>query len=108
MIGHVSPCYWNLWTALPRRPRSTVMGSKYGRGENNPICGAGVIALLHQRALFSAGQVPGQGDHLFSDPAWLIDRTQQDRFAEGVSLTLIEEGSRALAEPENYGTANLM
>ncbi|HQN66862.1 MAG TPA: iron-containing alcohol dehydrogenase [Smithellaceae bacterium] len=33
----------------------------------------------------------------------------QDRFAEGLLLTLIEEGPRALAEPENYDVrANLM
>jgi len=33
----------------------------------------------------------------------------QDRFAEGLLLTLIEEGPRALAEPENYNVrANLM
>ncbi len=33
----------------------------------------------------------------------------QDRFAEGLLLTLIEEGPRALAEPENYAVrANLM
>jgi NADP-dependent alcohol dehydrogenase len=33
----------------------------------------------------------------------------QDRFAEGLLLTLIEEGPKALAEPENYAVrANLM
>ncbi|MFC0309565.1 iron-containing alcohol dehydrogenase [Gallibacterium trehalosifermentans] len=33
----------------------------------------------------------------------------QDRFAEGVFSTLIEEGPKALAEPENYGVrANIM
>ena len=33
----------------------------------------------------------------------------QDRFAEGILLTLIEEGPKALAEPENYDVrANLM
>lgn len=33
----------------------------------------------------------------------------QDRFAEGIILTLIEEGPKALAEPENYDVrANLM
>jgi NADP-dependent alcohol dehydrogenase len=33
----------------------------------------------------------------------------QDRFAEGLLLTLIEEGPRALAEPENYNVrANVM
>lgn len=33
----------------------------------------------------------------------------QDRFAEGILLTLIEEGPRALAEPENYDVrANVM
>lgn len=33
----------------------------------------------------------------------------QDRFSEGLLLTLIEEGPRALAEPENYKVrANVM
>ncbi|MGL4205883.1 MAG: iron-containing alcohol dehydrogenase [Aeromonadaceae bacterium] len=33
----------------------------------------------------------------------------QDRFAEGLLLTLIEEGPKALSEPQNYGVrANLM
>jgi NADP-dependent alcohol dehydrogenase len=33
----------------------------------------------------------------------------QDRFAEGLLLTLVEEGPRALTEPENYDVrANLM
>jgi NADP-dependent alcohol dehydrogenase len=37
------------------------------------------------------------------------DAKVQDRFAEGLLLTLIEEGPRALAEPENYAVrANLM
>ena len=37
------------------------------------------------------------------------DAKVQDRFAEGLLLTLIEEGPRALAEPENYSVrANLM
>lgn len=31
-----------------------------------------------------------------------VDARVQDRFAEGLLLTLIEEGPRALAEPENY------
>lgn len=38
-----------------------------------------------------------------------VDAKIQDRFAEGILLTLIEEGPRALAEPENYAVrANLM
>lgn len=38
-----------------------------------------------------------------------VDAKVQDRFAEGLLLTLIEEGPRALAEPENYAVrANLM
>lgn len=38
-----------------------------------------------------------------------VDARVQDRFAEGLLLTLIEEGPRALAEPENYAVrANLM
>ncbi|HRF10642.1 MAG TPA: iron-containing alcohol dehydrogenase [Candidatus Accumulibacter phosphatis] len=37
------------------------------------------------------------------------DAKVQDRFAEGLLLTLIEEGPRALREPENYAVrANLM
>ncbi|MDD3249126.1 MAG: iron-containing alcohol dehydrogenase [Smithellaceae bacterium] len=38
-----------------------------------------------------------------------VDGKVQDRFAEGLLLTLIEEGPKALAEPENYNVrANLM
>ena len=38
-----------------------------------------------------------------------VDAKVQDRFAEGVLLTLKEEGPRVLAEPENYDArANLM
>ncbi|GAA3898733.1 alcohol dehydrogenase [Gibbsiella dentisursi] len=38
-----------------------------------------------------------------------VDAKVQDRFAEGLLLTLIEEGPRALAEPENYAVrANVM
>lgn len=38
-----------------------------------------------------------------------VDAKVQDRFAEGLLLTLIEEGPRALAEPENYNVrANVM
>ncbi|SDX94874.1 NADP-dependent alcohol dehydrogenase [Allochromatium warmingii] len=38
-----------------------------------------------------------------------VDAKVQDRFAEGLLLTLIEDGPRALAEPENYAVrANLM
>ena len=38
-----------------------------------------------------------------------VDAKVQDRFAEGLLLTLLEDGSRALAEPENYGVrANVM
>ncbi len=38
-----------------------------------------------------------------------VDAKVQDRFAEGLLLTLIEEGPRALAEPENYAIrANIM
>lgn len=38
-----------------------------------------------------------------------VDGKVQDRLAEGLLLTLIEEGPRALAEPENYAVrANLM
>lgn len=38
-----------------------------------------------------------------------VDARVQDRFAEGLLLTLIEEGPRALAEPENYDVrANVM
>ncbi len=38
-----------------------------------------------------------------------VDGRIQDRFAEGILLTLIEEGPRALAEPENYDVrANVM
>jgi len=38
-----------------------------------------------------------------------VDGKVQDRFAEGLLLTLIEEGPRALAEPDNYDVrANLM
>jgi len=38
-----------------------------------------------------------------------VDAKVQDRFAEGLLLTLVEEGPRALQEPENYAVrANLM
>jgi NADP-dependent alcohol dehydrogenase len=38
-----------------------------------------------------------------------VDARVQDRFAEGLLLTLNEEGPRALAEPENYDVrANVM
>ncbi|SIR60763.1 NADP-dependent alcohol dehydrogenase [Aeromonas sp. RU39B] len=38
-----------------------------------------------------------------------VDAKVQDRFAEGLLLTLIEEGPKALREPENYAVrANLM
>ncbi len=38
-----------------------------------------------------------------------VDAKVQDRFSEGLLLTLIEEGPRALAEPENYKVrANVM
>ncbi len=38
-----------------------------------------------------------------------VDARVQDRFAEGLLLTLLEEGPRALVEPENYDLrANLM
>ncbi len=38
-----------------------------------------------------------------------VDAKVQDRFAEGLLLTLIEEGPKALAEPDNYAVrANLM
>ncbi len=38
-----------------------------------------------------------------------VDARVQDRFAEGLLLTLVEEGPRALAEPENYDVrANVM
>ncbi|MCH5052069.1 alcohol dehydrogenase [Pectobacterium aquaticum] len=38
-----------------------------------------------------------------------VDAKVQDRFAEGLLLTLVEEGPRALAEPENYKVrANVM
>jgi NADP-dependent alcohol dehydrogenase len=38
-----------------------------------------------------------------------VDAKVQDRFAEGLLMTLIEEGPKALAEPENYGVrANIM
>ena len=38
-----------------------------------------------------------------------VDGKVQDRFAEGLLLTLLEEGPKALAEPENYDVrANLM
>jgi NADP-dependent alcohol dehydrogenase len=38
-----------------------------------------------------------------------VDAKVQDRFAEGLLLTLIEEGPKALQEPENYSVrANLM
>ncbi|MBK0032462.1 alcohol dehydrogenase [Erwinia sp. S43] len=38
-----------------------------------------------------------------------VDARVQDRFAEGLLLTLIEEGPHALAEPENYDVrANVM
>jgi NADP-dependent alcohol dehydrogenase len=34
-----------------------------------------------------------------------VDAKVQDRFAEGLLQTLVEEGPRALAEPENYRSA---
>ncbi|HIF6774776.1 TPA: NADH-dependent alcohol dehydrogenase, partial [Serratia marcescens] len=38
-----------------------------------------------------------------------VDAKVQDRFAEGLLLTLLEDGPRALAEPENYAVrANVM
>jgi NADP-dependent alcohol dehydrogenase len=38
-----------------------------------------------------------------------VDAKVQDRFAEGLLQTLVEDGPRALAEPENYSVrANLM
>ncbi len=38
-----------------------------------------------------------------------VDARVQDRFAEGLLLTLVEEGPRALAEPEDYAVrANVM
>ena len=38
-----------------------------------------------------------------------VDAKVQDRFAEGLLLTLIEEGPKALKEPENYAVrANIM
>lgn len=38
-----------------------------------------------------------------------VDARVQDRFAEGLLLTLVEEGPKALAEPENYDVrANVM
>ncbi|HTF98288.1 MAG TPA: iron-containing alcohol dehydrogenase [Cellvibrio sp.] len=38
-----------------------------------------------------------------------VDAKVQDRFAEGLLITLIEEGPRALKEPNNYGVrANVM
>lgn len=38
-----------------------------------------------------------------------VDGKIQDRFAEGILLTLIEEGPKALADPENYAVrANVM
>jgi NADP-dependent alcohol dehydrogenase len=38
-----------------------------------------------------------------------VDAKVQDRFAEGLLLTLIEDGSRVLSEPDNYDVrANLM
>ncbi|WP_421506444.1 alcohol dehydrogenase [Erwinia rhapontici] len=38
-----------------------------------------------------------------------VDARVQDRFAEGLLLTLVEEGPKALAEPENYAVrANVM
>ncbi|MFP1823297.1 alcohol dehydrogenase [Lonsdalea quercina] len=38
-----------------------------------------------------------------------VDAKVQDRFAEGLLLTLVEEGPRALEEPDNYAVrANLM
>lgn len=40
---------------------------------------------------------------------WPVDGKIQDRFAEGILLTLIEDGPRALKEPENYNVrANVM
>jgi NADP-dependent alcohol dehydrogenase len=40
---------------------------------------------------------------------WPVNAKIQDRFAEGILQTLVEEGPRALAEPENYDVrANLM
>lgn len=38
-----------------------------------------------------------------------VDGKIQDRFAEGILLTLIEDGPKALQEPENYNVrANIM
>ncbi|NYZ52858.1 iron-containing alcohol dehydrogenase, partial [Escherichia coli] len=38
-----------------------------------------------------------------------VDAKIQDRFAEGILLTLIEDGPKALKEPENYDVrANVM
>lgn len=38
-----------------------------------------------------------------------VDAKIQDRFAEGIMLTLVEEGPKALSEPENYEVrANIM
>ncbi|WP_024550262.1 alcohol dehydrogenase [Siccibacter turicensis] len=40
---------------------------------------------------------------------WPVNGKIQDRFAEGILLTLIEEGPKALKEPENYDVrANVM
>lgn len=40
---------------------------------------------------------------------WPVNGKIQDRFAEGILLTLVEEGPKALAEPENYDVrANVM
>lgn len=40
---------------------------------------------------------------------WPVNAKVQDRFAEGLLATIIEEGPKALAEPENYAVrANLM
>ena len=38
-----------------------------------------------------------------------VDGKIQDRFAEGILLTLVEEGPKTLQEPENYNVrANVM
>lgn len=40
---------------------------------------------------------------------WPVDAKIQDRFAEGILQTLVEDGPRALTDPENYDVrANLM
>jgi NADP-dependent alcohol dehydrogenase len=37
-----------------------------------------------------------------------VDGKIQDRFAEGILLTLVEDGPKALQEPENDVRANIM